>query len=83
MIMSMKNLSSVYLPYLLAMSAGPSLSHSSTTSIDDIDFSPKKQPPPKGTRLYKFDGFETVAISEKSATKKYQKWLLSNSKTLK
>ena len=55
------------------------------TSIDDIDLTPKKSPIPKGCKEYSFnqDGkfttieseivFKAVAISEKSAIKKYNR----------
>lgn len=46
---------------------------------EDINIKPKNLPPPKGCKEYSFhDGeFKTIAISEKSAIKKYKKWLLT------
>ena len=60
----------------------------SKTSINDIDFTPKEVPLPKGCKEYFFnslgdflnhnDGvytFKCVAISDKSAIKKFNKWV--------
>jgi hypothetical protein len=57
------------------------------TRINEIDFAPKQPPIPKGCKEYFFnslgdflnynDGvysFKCVAISDKSAIKKFQKW---------
>ena len=51
------------------------------TREEDIDFTPKEPPVPKGCKKYSFHGgFETIASSEKSALKKYNKWLASQNK---
>jgi hypothetical protein len=52
--------------------------NNSKKSIDDIDFSPKKAPIPKGCQKYvfkeSFGTLEVIALNEKSALKKYNKW---------
>ena len=67
------------------LSLDTSNSNTIKTSIDDIDFTPKKSPIPKGCKEYSFnqDGnfttieseivFKCIAISEKSAIKKYNR----------
>lgn len=60
----------------------------SKTSINDIDFTPKKAPLPKGCQYYYFDvlgdcrnwdngqyEFKCIAINAKSAKKKFDNWL--------
>lgn len=55
------------------------MDRNSKTSINDIDFTPKQPPIPKGAKRYSFyeNEFTCIAINEKSAKKKYEKWLKS------
>jgi hypothetical protein len=81
-----KNFTSIMMAAaMLSLDTSNSNTINKKTSIDDIDFTPKKQPIPKGCREYCFnqDGnfttieseivFKCVAISEKSAIKKYNR----------
>lgn len=69
---------------MMAMDAPHSFNHRSKRSIDSIDFTTKKPPIPKGCKEYTYhEDFGTltvVAISQKSADKKYQKWCEKNKK---
>jgi hypothetical protein len=79
-----KNFTSIMMAAAM-LSLDTSNSNTIKTSIDDIDFTPKKSPIPKGCKEYSFnqDGnfttieseivFKCVAISEKSAIKKYNR----------
>lgn len=42
---------------------------------EDIDITSKEPVIPNGCKKYVFGEFETIASSEKSARKKYDKWL--------
>jgi hypothetical protein len=79
-----KNFTSIMMAAAM-LSLDTSNSNTIKTSIDDIDFTPKKSPIPKGCKEYSFnqDGnfttieseivFKCIAISEKSAIKKYNR----------
>lgn len=70
------------------------LDNNSKTSMNDIDFTPKQPPIPKGAKIYHFDEvgnclydvehetavFKCIAINEKSAIKKFSKWLSAQMK---
>jgi hypothetical protein len=83
-----KNLLSIALAFSALGDLSSPLDTNSKTSINDIDFTPKKAPLPKGCKEYFFnslgdfinynDGvytFKCVAISDKSAIKKFNKWV--------
>jgi hypothetical protein len=79
---------------MLSLDTPNSNTKNKKTSIDDIDFTPKKSPLPKGCKEYSFnqDGnfttieseiiFKCVAISEKSAIKKYNRFSIKHKKPL-
>jgi hypothetical protein len=54
------------------------------TKVSELDFTPKERPIPKGCQKYtykeRFGILEVIAMNEKSALKKYNKWCAENSK---
>lgn len=85
-----KNLLNIALAFAALGDLSSPIDRNSKTSINDIDFTPKKAPLPKGCQYYYFDvlgdcinwdngqyEFKCVAINEKSARKKFERWLKS------
>lgn len=61
---------------MMAMASGfdmPSERGKNYLRPEDIDMTPPKKIIPKGCKVYIIEGEEIVAISEKSAIKKYEK----------
>jgi len=54
------------------------------TKLSDLDLKPKERPIPKGCQKYTykepFGTLEVIAMNEKSALKKYNKWCAENAK---
>jgi hypothetical protein len=52
--------------------------HKSRTSIEDIDFTPKTAPVPKGCQKFEFyhngEKFECIASNHKNALRKFKNW---------
>lgn len=58
--------------------------NSNSIKTEDIDTRPKEPPIPKGCQKYvykeSFGTLEVIALNEKSALRKYNKWCNANSK---
>lgn len=83
----MKSLLSVMMPLaLMAENGSGQFDNNRKLSEKDIDFTPKVPPVPKGCKKYvfkeSFGTLEVIAINEKSAMKKYNKWCASNSQVV-
>jgi hypothetical protein len=67
-----------------AMMGGGYAENSNPLRPEDIDVVPKEPPIPKGCKKYtfkeSFGTLEVIAINEKSAMKKYNKWCNLNQK---
>ena len=79
-----KNLGLLTALALMLGSAG-SAQNSNDLRPEDIDVKPKEPVIPKGCKKYvfkkSFGTLEVIAMNEKSAMKKYDKWCAANSKT--
>lgn len=91
----MKGLLAAIIPLaLMAENGFGQLDNNSKLSEKDIDFTPKQPPIPKGAKVYYFDEvgnclydvehdtavFKCIAINERSAIKKFSKWLSTQMK---
>jgi len=85
-----KGLGAIMMAAALMADLNSPLDRNSKLSINDIDFKPKDPPIPNGCQYYYFDvlgdcrnwdngeyEFKCIAISQKSAQKKFDKWLKS------
>ena len=51
----------------------PIIDGKNTIRPEDIDMTPPKKVVPEGCRVFNIEGYEIVALNEKSAMKKYKK----------
>ena len=74
------------LAVMAAMMGGGYAENSNDLAPQDIDVKPKEPIIPKGCKKYvfkeSFGTLQVIAMNEKSAMKKYNKWVASNSQVV-